>query len=162
MWKVEEKLRTERGIESRQKRKESKNMADQIQDAYIRAILGIIRNDNRAGSLVRLCRGGSDVSVFLNMFLDDFVAQNESRRVRLTAFCRLPKNRLTDLSSQSENLLLALQGDSTFSQTFSAYLPSTVVSSGSKDDSTRSRRRSRRRARWRRIEENQRGAYPND
>lgn len=138
----EEDRRTARGVELRRQRKELKKMADRNREARINATLNILRSESRAAVLVRLCSRGNRVGGILNLFLDDFVNQNERMGARLAGFRQLPRNRL-HLSAEQEMLLMTLNVNSEFSHAFAAYLPSTD------DDSPRTRRRSRRQARWR-------------
>jgi hypothetical protein len=162
---AEEDCRTERGIEARRERKENKKMAEQNREGRIRATLAIIRNNARSASHLRLCRSDRRVDVLLHLFLDLFVGPRETMRQRLAAFRAFRQNEFTNLTPQMENSLLALQGEPSFSSTFSAYLPSAVVTSEDSDEDTtprggRLRRMRRRRQRQvaRQDTENRRGA----
>ncbi|CAB9504896.1 expressed unknown protein [Seminavis robusta] len=164
----EEDLRTERGIEARRERKENKKMAEQNREGRIRTTLSIIRSGARSANLLRLCRAERRVGVQLNLFLDEFLGQdNRDMRPRLAAFRALPENRSTSLTRQMENSLIALQGEPSFSSTFSAYLPSAVLTSEDSDEQNspqakrlRRRRRRRDRQQKRQDEENRRIAAP--
>jgi hypothetical protein len=162
---AEEDCRTERGIEARRERKENKKMAEQNREGRIRATLAIIRSNARSASLLRLCRSDRRVDVLLHLFLDLFVGPRETMRQRLAAFRAFRQNEFTNLTPQMENSFLMLQGEPSFSSTFSAYLPSAVVTSEDSDEDTtprggRLRRMRRRRQRQvaRQDTENRRGA----
>ena len=164
---AEEDRRTERGIEARRERKENKKMAEQNREGRIRATLAIIRSNARSASLLRLCRSDHRVDVLLNLFLDLFVGPHQTMRQRLAAFRALRQNQFTNLTPQMENSLMALQGEPSFSTTFSAYLPSAVVTSEDSDEDItprgrrlRRRRRRRQRQEARQDAENRRNAAP--
>ncbi|CAB9521294.1 hypothetical protein SEMRO_1182_G249930.1 [Seminavis robusta] len=152
---AEEDRRTERGIDARRERKENKKMADQIREGRIRATLAIIRSNARSESLARLCRSDRRVEVLVNLLLDLFVGQRQTARQRLAAFRAAPQNQFTNLTPDMEASLIALQVNPRFSTTFSAYLPSTVITSedSSDDSSTPTARRARRRRRRRQRQE---------
>jgi hypothetical protein len=154
----EERTRSKRGVEIRRHRKESKAKADQNRNGRILATLQILQTGNltRVAALVQLCsnNGENDVGLFLLLFLNGFVPENQNVRARLAAFRQMPANRLENLSGRAQNQLLSLHGEPSFAHTFRAYLPSAVVTSGSDDDSPRTRRRSARRGRWRQTVHN--------
>lgn len=148
---AEKDRRTERGIEARQERKKSKKIAEHNREGRIRATLAIIRSNARSASLVRLSRSEHRIEVLVNLLLDLFVDQHRTMRQRLAAFRAVSLNQLTNLPPQMKNSLMALQGEPSFSSTFSAYLPSAVVTSeDSNDDSPTPRARRARRMRRRR------------
>ena len=165
---AEEDRRTERGIEARRERKENTKMAEQNREGRIRATLAIIRSNARSASLVRLCRSVHRVEVQLNLFLDEFVDQHQTMRQRLAAFRALPQNQFTNLTPEMGVSLVALQLEPSFSTTFSAYLPSAVITSeDSNEDShtprarrARRRRRRQQRQQTRQDAENRRRAAP--
>jgi len=153
---VEEDHRTQRGIEARRERKKNKKMENQNREGRIRSTLEIILRNSLAAALVQLCNANRRVGGLLNIFLDDFVPRNQNMSERLAAFRALPRRRFTHLPPASENMLLAMQGDPDFSSTFSAYLPSAVITSeDSDDDSPRARRLRRRRRRRQRQQTRQ-------
>jgi hypothetical protein len=129
---AEEDRRTERGIEARRKRKENKKLAKQNREGRIRATLAIVRSKARSASLLRLCRSDRRVDVLLHLFLDWFVGPpqpHQTMRQHLAAFRALPENQFTNLTPEMDNSLVALQGEPSFDRTFSAHLPSSVVTS---------------------------------
>ena len=123
----------------------------------VHATLQIIRTDARAVVLIRLCGNNreNDVGFFLRMFLDGFVGRpNQNLRARLAAFRQMPAHRFQNLSGRAQNQLMSLNGEPSFAQTFRAYVPSAVISSGSDNNSPRARRRSARSGRWRQTMHN--------
>jgi len=161
---AEEDRRTERGIEARRERKENKKMAEQNREGRVRVTLAIIRSNARSASLVRLCRSEHRVEVLLNLLLDLFVDQHQTMRQRLAAFRAVPQNQFTNLTPQMENSLMVLHGEPSFAHTFSAYLPSAVITSedSNEDSPTPRAKRARRRQRqeMRQYAGNRRRAAP--
>eukprot|EP00978_Attheya_sp_CCMP212_P034984 scaffold149930_cov29-Attheya_sp.AAC.1 len=99
--------------------------------------------------------GEHDVGEFLRLFLIGFlVPPNQNVRAQLAAFRQMPENGLENLSGRAQNQLMSLHGEPSFAQTFRAYLPSAVITSGFESNSPRTRRCSARRGRMRQMVQN--------
>lgn len=145
----EEGRRTARGVESRRERKECREisrMTDKNRQKRVEAVLEkVLHHGGRAASLCALSRGVKKVRVQLNLFLDDFVGEDEDLAQRLTDFHAIPLSNIhQNMTEELENILYTLSSNGSFFNTFRAYIPSTVVSSSDEDDSPTSKNRRQR------------------